>query len=65
MANVVPTLPPLLTSSRLRCFRTCARLHHLTYVEGWRPKTEPEYFRIGTLIHSGLEAWLSGKAARR
>ena len=48
---------PLLTSSRMRSFRTCARLHQLTYVEGWRTKTEPEYFRIGHLVHAGLEAW--------
>lgn len=48
---------PLLTSSRLRTFRDCARKHQLQYVEGWRPAKEPEYFRVGTLLHLGLEAW--------
>lgn len=47
----------LLTGSRLRSFRTCARLHQYQYVERWRPSQEPEYFRVGTLIHTGLESW--------
>lgn len=51
------TALPLLTSSRLRCFRTCARLHQYTYIEGWRPAKEPEYFRVGSLVHTGLECW--------
>jgi len=54
---------PLLTSSRLRCFRTCPRLHQLTYVERFRTIAEPEYFRVGTLVHAGLEAWWSAEAA--
>jgi len=47
----------LLTNSRLRAARTCARLHHYLYVEGWRPVRESEALRIGTLVHLGLEAW--------
>lgn len=50
---------PLLTASRMRCFRACPRLHQLRYVEGWRPTVEAEALRFGTLIHTGLEAWLS------
>jgi hypothetical protein len=47
----------LLTSSRMRAFRECARLHRLKYVEGWRPLRESEALRFGTLFHRGLEAW--------
>jgi hypothetical protein len=47
----------LLTSSRMRAFRDCARLHRLKYVEGWRPVRESEALRFGTLFHRGLEAW--------
>jgi hypothetical protein len=53
----LPAEPALLTSSRLRCFRTCARLHHLRYVEGWTPRKESEALRFGSLFHKGLEAW--------
>ncbi len=51
------TGPQLLTGSRMRAFRTCARLHQYQYVEGFRTAREPEYFRVGTLVHKGLEAW--------
>ena len=47
----------LLTSSRLRSYRSCARKHHHTYNEGWRPVRESEALRVGTLVHLGLEAW--------
>jgi hypothetical protein len=55
--------PPLLTASRLRAFRTCARLHQLRYVEGWRPRETSEALRFGTLFHLGLEAWWTAVAA--
>ncbi len=32
----------LLTASRLRAYRKCARLESLTYVEGWRTVVESE-----------------------
>lgn len=51
---------PLLTASRMRCFRACPRLHQLRYVEGWRPAFEAEALRVGTLVHAGLEAWWRG-----
>jgi hypothetical protein len=47
----------LLTSSRLRSFRDCPRLHHYKYVEGYRPVRESEALRFGTLFHRGLEVW--------
>jgi hypothetical protein len=53
----MPAELPLLTASRLRAFRTCARLHQLRYVEGWRPIQESEPLRFGSLFHRGLEAW--------
>lgn len=47
----------LLTASRLRAFRRCARLETITYVEGWRPVQEEDALAFGTLWHTGLEAW--------
>ena len=47
----------LLTTSRLKAARACARLHHIQYVECVRPAVEPEPLRFGTLIHKALEAW--------
>jgi len=47
----------LLTNSRLRAYRECARLHRLLYEEGWRPVRESEAIRFGSLVHRGLEAW--------
>jgi hypothetical protein len=57
-----PKEPSLLTASRLRCFRTCPRLHHLRYVEGWKPRAESEALRFGSLFHRGLEAWWAATA---
>ena len=48
---------PLLTSSRLRTFRTCARKHQFEYVEKYRVTIEPEALRFGTLVHVGLAAY--------
>ncbi|WP_242394828.1 PD-(D/E)XK nuclease family protein [Anaeromyxobacter oryzisoli] len=47
----------LLTASRLSAARACQRLHKLKYADGWRPVTDAEALRFGTLIHRGLEAW--------
>lgn len=54
----------LITASRLRTARDCARKEYLSYVERWRPAKEPEYFRVGSLVHMGLEAWTLVKAAK-
>ena len=58
-------LPPmskqLLTNSRLRAFRTCARLHSLRYIKGWQVVRTSEALRVGSLVHLGLEAWWTGK----
>lgn len=47
----------LLTSSRMRCFRECARKHDLSYVQGYRPSRTAEALRFGTLVHAALEAY--------
>jgi len=50
----------LLTASRLRAFRDCARKHQLAYVDGWRPTQTPDALRFGSLVHAGLELyWLA------
>jgi len=47
----------LLTASRLRAFRKCARFESLEYVRGWRPVHEDDSLAIGSLVHLGLAAW--------
>ena len=49
--------PALLTATRLRTFRTCARLHHYRFVEGYAPRQVSDALRFGILFHLGLEAW--------
>lgn len=46
-----------LSASRLRAFRACPRLHHLSYVQGYRPVRDADALRFGTLVHRALEAW--------
>lgn len=47
----------LLTHSRLRAYRKCARYEALRYREGWRPARDSEALVFGTLWHLGTEAW--------
>lgn len=47
----------LLTNSRSRSARACMREHQLRYDLGFRPVTEAEVLRFGSLCHLGLEAW--------
>lgn len=56
---------PLLTNSRAKDFRACARLHQLRYERGYRPAVEASELRFGSLIHTGLEAWWRAPAAER
>lgn len=50
----------LLTASRLRARRRCARLHHLSYDLGYRPAVQADELRFGSLTHLGLEArWMA------
>jgi hypothetical protein len=52
---------PLVTTSQLRMYRLCPRLHYHAYELGYRPvKDESEALAFGTLIHRGLEVlWLT------
>lgn len=45
----------ILTNSRARARRRCARYHHLRYALGVRPARDDEDLRIGTLAHGLLE----------
>jgi hypothetical protein len=47
----------LLTSSRLKDARACARLHFFKYIQGYRAVETQEALRFGTLVHLALEAW--------
>ncbi len=47
----------LLTSSRLKAFRACKRLHKFRYLDGHRSTAEAPALKFGQLIHTGLEAW--------
>lgn len=47
----------LLTASRLRAYRRCARYERLAYVDGWRSTRDADALHLGTLVHTGLEAW--------
>lgn len=47
----------LLTASRMKSFRACARQHHYAYVLGRRPRAEASALSFGTAIHHALEAW--------
>lgn len=47
----------LITQSELRTRRRCARLHHLTYTLGYRPRVDAAELRFGTLVHLALAAW--------
>lgn len=47
----------LLTNSRLKTYRRCARLEYIEYQLGIRPIAEEDVLRFGSLMHLGLEAW--------
>jgi hypothetical protein len=47
----------LVTASRLRAFRSCARLHHYKYDLCVTALSERGAARFGTLAHSALEQW--------
>ncbi len=53
----------IITASRLRTWRECKRLHHYTYVEGWRARRMSEALRVGIIAHVGMETfWLAVQA---
>jgi hypothetical protein len=54
----------MLTVSRMKAWRTCKRLHRLSYLEGWRSVRSADPLRQGTIGHRGLEAWWSADVDR-
>lgn len=50
----------VLTSSRMKAFRTCMRLHQYRYLECRVPHGESGAMRFGTLFHAALEQWWKG-----
>lgn len=57
--------PGLLTNSAIRTFRRCAREYQLRYALGYRPVTQANEVRFGTLTHKGQEAWWSAPLSTR
>lgn len=47
----------LLTHSRLKSYRACARQHRYAYTLGYRPAREASALTFGTAIHAALEAY--------
>ena len=49
-----------LTTSQVRCFKTCRKRYFFEYVEQLKPIETPKALEIGSLYHSGLEMLLKG-----
>jgi hypothetical protein len=49
--------PDRITTSRMKAFNACRRLHHYQYVLGYRPLVDRESAEFGSIFHKGLEAW--------
>lgn len=47
----------LVTQSELKTRRRCARLHHISYMLGYRPLYDADELRFGTLVHIALAVW--------
>lgn len=47
-----------LTTSQVKCFKTCRKRYFLEYVEMLKPVETPRALEIGTLYHKGLEVLL-------
>ena len=51
----------VLTNSRMRTWRECARKEHLSYNMRVKPKKIGDALRFGSLVHAGLESWWKGE----
>ena len=49
-----------LTTSQVKCFKTCRRRYYLEYEKELKPIETPKALEIGTLYHAGLEMLLKG-----
>jgi len=47
----------IITTSRMKAYNACRRLHHLKYELGYRPVEDREASEFGSIFHAGLEAW--------
>lgn len=47
----------LITTSRMKTFRACQRLHYYEYILGYRAVAAREAAEFGTVFHAGLETW--------
>ena len=50
-----------LTTSQVKCFKTCRKRYELEYIECLKPVETPKALEIGTLYHAGLEMLLKGR----
>lgn len=48
---------PIVTTSEIKTFQRCQRLHHYKYTLAYKPVERPHPLEFGTLVHAGLEAW--------
>lgn len=49
-----------LTTSQVKCFKTCRKRYYFEYVECLKPIETPKALELGTLYHYGLEQLLAG-----
>lgn len=49
-----------LTTSQVKCFKTCRKRYFFEYVEMLKPIETPKALELGTLYHYGLELLLTG-----
>jgi len=61
--NRLPVLSNILTPTRLKTYRRCAREHHYEYELGVRAIAETEAIRFGRLMHDAVAAWWSSKGS--
>lgn len=47
----------IITTSRMKAFNACLRLHHIKYELGYRTVEDREASEFGSIFHRGLEAW--------
>lgn len=65
MQEQTSTTRDLLTTSRLKAYRRCPRLHHYRYNLGRAPVVEADALRFGTLWHQCVEEWWMAEGDRR
>src|SRR6185312_4055469 len=50
---------PVITTSQVKCFQRCRRLHFFKYILGYRATERAHALDFGTLVHKGLEIYWS------